>query len=474
MKSNSRLRPIFSIGALLFCTVGYCNSICIANIAACTDNSVQDVSKIVPEPIWKTFLATRQAVRDNQYRPPTDQQFALSMARTFYVLGGIDEPGNLAEQASGLTNDESTRKFLDRAWSATGIDMSENPDLVERAIVESTLAHSSNRARFITAKEYRVQKQLSENQYVGIGIQVMFDAPYTKIAMPFPRGTAWDAGIKKNDLILAVDDQSMKGVPLADVIDNLRGSEGSKVKVKVRNEDSDDEREYTIERKVIPIDTVVGARMEPGGTWDYAFEASGTVAYLRFNSIIGSTAAEVKTISNQLQQDGFKAVVMDFRSITTVEVHHLRLLADTLLGEGSIGSVKTRESTQELKTRVDRVLIDVPIVVLVPARVPGPLFLMLERLQATKRALLVGPVCQSDLICTKRIELPGELGAITDMPYARCEIHKDSALRAEQSALSSSGLQVALPPRLKPDKVVEDSDEQIQAAMLLLKEELSR
>ena len=474
MFSVGRSLTIVSILITVFCTVEQPRSIRATIVNNELDGDFQESQSRLPAAMWETFVAIRGAIREHQYRPPTDQEFALSMARSIFVLGGKDEPVDLAEKASRLMDDVKTREFLDIVWADLKLDLKDNSDLVERAIIESMLAQTSNAAQFVTAKENRVQKQLSENQYVGIGIQVMYQAPYTKIAMPFPRGTAWEAGIVKNDLILEVDGKPMKDVPLAEVIDTLRGLEGTKVKVKVRNEDSGKERVYTIPRKVIPIDTVVGAKMEPGGTWDYRFDDSGLIAYLRFNRIIGSTAAEFKTVSNVLQRKGFKAVVLDFRSINQVEIHHARLLADMFLGEGSIGSFKTRQMTQELNTRADHVLNDFPMAALIPERVPGPLFLLLERLQATDRASLIGPACQSDLLCRKRVELPKGLGAVTQIPFAKCVLSADSTLVSARNTLSAGGLAIALPPKLKPDIATSDTDEQFKEAAMLLGGDLKR
>ena len=474
MFAVGRSKTIVLILVTVFCTVGQPRSIRATTLRIQLDGEFQEPESRLPAAMWETFVAIRGAIREHQYRPPTDQEFALSMARSLFVLGGKDEPVDLAANASRLMDDVQTRQFLDNAWTDLTLNLKDNSDLIERAIIESMLAQTSSAAQFVTAKENRVQKQLAENQYVGIGIQVMYQAPFTKIAMPFPRGTAWEAGIVKNDLILEVDGKSMKDVPLAEVIDTLRGPEGSKVKVKVRNEDSEKERVYTIPRKVIPIDTVVGAKMEPGGTWDYRFDDSGMIAYLRFNSIIGSTAAELKTVSNVLQQKGFKAVVLDFRSIKEVEIHHARLLADMLLEEGTIGSFKTRQMTQQLNTRADHVLNDFPIAALIPERVPGPLFLLLERLQATGRASLIGPACQSDLMCRKRVDLPSGLGAVTQIPFAKCVLSADSKLVPARGTLSSSGLHVALPPRLKPDIATSDTEEQLEQAIKLLEGELTR
>jgi C-terminal processing protease CtpA/Prc len=426
----------------------------------------------LPESIWNTFTAIRATTSEHQIHAPVDQQYALSLARAMYVLTGTREPGDLTSKASRLNDDEQTREFLGSAWSETVIAKKISTSDIERPLFNSLLAMTSGNAQFITAKESSVKKSLDENQYVGIGVQIQAQKHFVKITMPFPRGTAWEAGIKANDLITEVDGESMRDVPLDQVVDKLRGPKGSHVIVKVQSEDSGETRQYKMQRKVTPIDTVVGTVMKPDGTWEHSIQEDLPVAYIRFNLISGSTAAELKTVATRLQQDGFSAFIFDFRSIMDADLHHLSLLADVLLPEETLGYVHFRDRTDKLRTRADHIISEVPMVVLPPTTAPGPLFLLLERLQSTGRAKLIGSTCQSNMVCRQTFELPDGSGALANVPYAFCATAL-SVESDERSGLKSQGLNVSVSARLQGDFLATDEKGVFEMSLKFLAERLA-
>ncbi len=77
--------------------------------------------------------------------------------------------------------------------------------------------------------------QLKEN--VGIGVRLQLDSSrgykIPVIAALIPDGSAENGGLKAGDLILKVNDQNTKNIPLVDVVAMITGEEGTSVKLNI-------------------------------------------------------------------------------------------------------------------------------------------------------------------------------------------------------------------------------------------------
>src|SRR5205085_1387250 len=93
-------------------------------------------------------------------------------------------------------------------------------------------------------------------------------------------------------------------------------------------------------RGVVPFTTALGFRRTGEESWDYHAEDSGPIAYVRITSITVSSLHELRQIERQLQQEGFKALVLDLRSAGGDDVQFAALLTDGLLDGGLMWTVR--------------------------------------------------------------------------------------------------------------------------------------
>jgi carboxyl-terminal processing protease len=169
--------------------------------------------------------------------------------------------------------------------------------------------------RFVSASEHRALEQSATNRYVGTGIQIRVDpeSKYPQIMIPFRGGPAHKGGAKPNDLILAVDGKSTEGEKLGDVVERIRGPEGSEVTFTVGQPNSDEKREIKMTRSVVPFEHVVGFRPGKKAPWEFRIKGDEPIGYVKVKSLTSSIVHELREAERQLKEEGVRGVVLDLR-----------------------------------------------------------------------------------------------------------------------------------------------------------------
>ncbi len=278
-------------------------------------------------------------------------------------VGGEFTPERLRENArkASTASPEDTGVLRDAISQrlASGIEFQQ-----VRAAMLASLNDVVADVLWASADELRVDRQLAENQYVGIGVSIGTADGLCVFHDVFPRGPARKAGIVAADRVLAVDGIDARK-PLGEVVAMLRGAKGSQVTVRVA-QPRGAPRDLTMVRDVVPIDTVEGVRRDEHDDWICETPGLEGGLYLRVVNVSGSTAAELRQLANRASNG--RGVVLDLRSGAAGDVSHLRLLADALLDAQEIGQLQRATGSEMLRSTEDHVLHGLPMVVLVDAR----------------------------------------------------------------------------------------------------------
>jgi C-terminal peptidase prc len=261
--------------------------------------------------------------------------------------------------------------------------------------------------RLIPARERKVQEQFQANRYVGIGVALGSGTQdYQGFSRLIPNGPAVKAGVIEGDLIESIDDKSMKGSNVTEVVDRIRGPEGTKVTLVVRQPDAATSRTLTITRSVIPRDTV-HAWSQDFGRPRYRVDPDRPIACIRISEIGGSTVHELRQMEQQLTADGIKAVVLDLRNSIQGAPHFAVLLADALLEGGVIGRIRTKSRVQEFVADRECLFRGLPLAVLVDQNTSNTGEWLAAALQDNHRAVIVGHATRGDTSAYSSIPFPG-------------------------------------------------------------------
>ena len=316
----------------------------LSQLAAARRDSPQQVQEAAVR-----IMSVADAVLANHVLAPTRQQMVLEACRGMQQI----RPGSQADkrtQVKGLTGFQHLTEFHNLARRIS--EMSTTPEL--QATVEQQLQKTLDRhnvplsnhsvtaiirnmlvqtgATFVTAEEDRVNQQLGDNRYVGIGIALEMQDQYPVMTQVFPNGPAARVGAQEKDLILRVDDRETLGAALGEIVGWLRGPQDTQVTCLLRQPDETEAREYTMTRGVVPI-----ASIEPA-----KYSSDGTVASIKVTRIVASTVHELRQCLDQFPAT-IQALALDFRQLQDRNLHHALLLANALVDGAPLGRVQATE-----------------------------------------------------------------------------------------------------------------------------------
>jgi carboxyl-terminal processing protease len=177
--------------------------------------------------------------------------------------------------------------------------------------------------------------------FVGAGIQI-FKEPKEplKVVTPIDDAPAFRAGIKRGDLILAVDGRETKDLHISKLVKLITGKRGTKVVLRIKRDGRSKPFDVTIVRQPIKIRTVKGWRRNSDGKWDYLLDPKAGVGYIRVTQFADKTASDIRTVLASLKEAGAKLIILDLRFNPGGRLDSAIRIADEFLSEGSIVSTK--------------------------------------------------------------------------------------------------------------------------------------
>lgn len=357
-------------------------------------------------------LTLTDVVLQRHIDPPTRQQMLLDGARAAYRAVGKPVPQGLSRRISALSTPQQIAAFLKELRAG----YQGKPATFETAFTGGLLRAIPGGVRLIDAEERKVQGQLVANRYVGTGIVLAINGDHKRPAIrkPFFNGPAWKAGAKANDVILKIDGKSTAKMPLREVVRLLRGKKGSLVELVVRQPKAKETRKLKITRNVAFIPTVEGHRETAPGTWQFQVDSAKQLAYLRINRIGSSTLHELRQAETQLRGQKIRGVVLDLR-FGGGTLHDIEIVADALLGKGTIGRVRSGDSIKTHKCSGGKrrpLFAGLPMAVLVDRHSSSGREYLAAALQDNRKAIVVGEPTPGDGFVRTAVPIPGDDRAI--------------------------------------------------------------
>ncbi|NMD68853.1 PDZ domain-containing protein [Bacillus sp. DNRA2] len=152
-----------------------------------------------------------------------------------------------------------------------------------------------------TAKQFN---QTLESSFEGIGAEVSSVDGKIVIVSPFKGSPAEKAGLKPNDQILKVDNESVIGLDLYEATLKIRGEKGTKVKLEIQRDGLSKPLKVEIKRDEIPLETVHGEIKEQNGK---------QVGYIEITTFSENTADDFKKKLKAFEKEGIDGLILDVR-----------------------------------------------------------------------------------------------------------------------------------------------------------------
>jgi len=233
---------------------------------------------------------------------------------------------------------------------------------------------------FMDPDEYRELMIDTKGSFTGVGIEITIRDNVLTVVSPIEGTPAFDAGIKAGDQIIKIDDKSTKDFSIMEAVKAIRGPKGSKVKLTIRREDTEQPIEFLITRDAIPIRSVRSLLLPHG------------IGYVRISNFRSNTGQELsKAMGDMEGKEGLKGFVLDLRNNPGGLLSQALEVADAFLDSGVIVSIKGRDQ-QEEKTYAQSgdCIRGYPIVALINGGSASASEIVAGALQDNQRALILG------------------------------------------------------------------------------------
>jgi carboxyl-terminal processing protease len=228
-------------------------------------------------------------------------------------------------------------------------------DLADAAISGMTDSVDDAHTHFVTPSEFAEERRWEQGDvhYGGIGARMEGTEP--TVVEVFPNSPAAQAGLGPGDTIVAVDGQPTSSWKLDDVVNHIRGPEGTPLTLDVRRAGSDQAEEIHLVRAQVDAPFVQSRRVG---------DNLGYVALRGFPE--PSVVPQVEDAIRALQDQGVRGVIFDLRGNGGGRIDvGSRLLAD-FVPAGPIYQSVDREGHQDVGTVQNaHPILTVPLVVLV-------------------------------------------------------------------------------------------------------------
>jgi len=261
-------------------------------------------------------------------------------------------------------------------------------------------------------------KFMTTGQYGGIGARIRKDGENILIAEPYEDSPARTAGLVAGDIIIEVDGTNVKGKSVNDMSSFLKGTPGTKVKLKVKRPLVENLIDIEIIRKEIKVSSV-----------PYHAEIDKGIGYIKLTSFTQNVGEEVKEALVDLKKNNnIQKLIFDLRDNgggllnEAVNIVNLFVSKNIKVVETK-GRVESWNSTYKtLNAPIDK---EIPVVILVNSSSASASEIVSGSLQDLDRAVIIGKETYGKGLVqtTKPLKYNGSIKVTTAkyyIPSGRC------------------------------------------------------
>ena len=209
-------------------------------------------------------------------------------------------------------------------------------------------------SRYYTAEEYEEENSSNQGTYVGIGILMEKNAEGgVKIVKCYEGGPGEAAGLKKGDIISAIDGEDITDKETSDVADMIRNSEKDSVVLTVHREDVEDVMEITVQITDVELPSVFHEMLDQ------------KIGYIRITEFKGVTCEQYKTAFADLEDQGMERLIVDLRDNPGGLLDQVCDILREILPEGLIVYTEDKDGNREEETCDGKNELQIPLAVLV-------------------------------------------------------------------------------------------------------------
>ena len=288
-----------------------------------------------------------------------------------------------------------------------------NPEQTITSAIKGMMRSLDPYTEYYPENETKNLQQMITGKYAGIGSIIKYHSGRKRVVIdePYAGMPAAEAGLKKGDIILSIDDSTMTDKNTSYVSSHLRGDAGTSFILKVLRPAAGQsskaknvkgqELKFKITRRNIKL---------PELPYYGILENSGEkIGYINLNQFTEGCSRTVRNALIELKQKGATALVFDLRGngggseMEAVDIVSLWVNKGQLVVENR---GKVSQASRSYKTRLEPVDTLMPMIVLVNGETASASEITAGALQDLDRAIIVGTRTYGKGLVQVPMELP--------------------------------------------------------------------
>ena len=259
-----------------------------------------------------------------------------------------------------------------------------NPRQTMTAAINGMLNTLDPYTEYYPEGETKTLQRMLTGKYAGIGALVKYHQKLKRVVIdePYEGMPAAEAGLRKGDIILSIDDTVMIDKQVNYVSSHLRGDAGTSFVLKVKRPSTGKEMKFKITRRNIKLPELPYWGMRPD-----------SIGYICLNQFTEGCALEVRRAFVDLKKQGAKGMVFDLRGngggseMEAVDIVNIWVPQGEMVVENR---GKVRQANRKYQTRYEPVDTLMPLVVLVNGESASASEITSGALQDLDRAVILG------------------------------------------------------------------------------------
>ena len=258
------------------------------------------------------------------------------------------------------------------------------PEILINKSIDAMLNNLDPYTEYYPASKADELKMMTTGKYAGIGSVIRFhtDKKTTVLSEPYEGMPAQKAGLKAGDVLIAIDDTSVKGMSTDSVSDMLRGEPGTTLTIEYERPGKKGTHKVKLQRESIALPAI-----------PYYGLVKDNIGFVQLNSFTDGCAKEMRHAIVELKKQGATSFIIDLRSNgggllnEAVEIVNLFVPKDKII---VTTKGKIKQSNEVFKTQKAPIDTTSPIAILVDGQTASASEIVAGALQDLDRAVIIG------------------------------------------------------------------------------------
>ena len=208
---------------------------------------------------------------------------------------------------------------------------------------------------YYSEEDYTELQLSTTGQYYGIGagLSQNLDTMVVTVTKVYEGTPSEEAGLKKDDIIISVEDIDATSMEVSELVKHIRGEEGTTVHLEIYRPATEEYLSFDVMRADITLPSVEYEMLENG------------IGYVLIDGFETETANQFEAAIDDLTTQGMQAVIFDVRYNPGGMVGSVVDILDKILPEGLVVYREDKHGNRQDYTSDNTEYMDIPIAVLI-------------------------------------------------------------------------------------------------------------